>query len=378
MDPKVSDKPKRGLRSGYSTGACSAAAARAAMVGLVTGQVPASIESLLPNQTRVVFEVATHQQTEQYTEVVVIKDAGDDPDVTDKAQLTARLRALPGQPGVIQIEGGEGVGTVTLPGLGLEIGRPAINPVPLEYISKNVLEVGGEWLKHQGVEVCISVPGGEKLAKRTLNGRLGIVGGISILGTSGLVRAFSTAAFRACVVQGVEVAASQGLDHVVLTTGGRTEKFMLKELTGLPQACFVQMGDFLGAAMDTAQKVGIHKVSIGAMVGKLTKIAQGERVTHARRSKVNTELLATIAIEVGATEDIAQEIRQSETARFAAERMGDVGLALPFYQALAEHTLNTLHTQYPDCFTLEVKVCDFEGNKVIELPLIEPPTTEKP
>jgi len=368
MPETSSSKPKKGLRSGYSTGACSAAAARAAMVGLVSGEVPSTINSLLPNQSWVTFPITDASLSPGQAKAVVIKDAGDDPDVTDKAPLTATLTVLPDQPGVIQVEGGEGVGTVTLRGLGLEIGRPAINPVPLEYIKKNVQEAAGDWLKTQGVEVRISVPGGEAMARRTLNSRLGIVGGISILGTSGLVKAFSTAAFRACVVQGVEVAASQGLDQVVLTTGGRTEKFMIKELPELPQACFVQMGDFLGAALDTAQKVGIKTVRIGAMVGKLTKIAQGERVTHARRSKVNTELLAQIALSVGADEAVAEEIRQSETARFAAERLAEVGLDAPFYQALAEHTLDTLNRNYPQCFSLEVKVCDFEGNKLIELP----------
>ncbi|OGG94519.1 MAG: cobalt-precorrin-5B (C(1))-methyltransferase [Candidatus Lambdaproteobacteria bacterium RIFOXYD2_FULL_50_16] len=353
-----------GLRTGYSTGACAAAASRAAMEGLVTGKVPEQIQSLLPNGQRVVFQVARSSLNTDFAQAVVIKDAGDDPDVTDKAQLTASLTPLRSQPGVILIEGGPGVGRVTLPGLGLLVGGPAINPKPRQNILDNISEVGADWLKTSGVLVTISVPDGEKMAKRTLNARLGIVDGISILGTSGIVRAFSTAAYRACVVQGVEVAASQGLSRVVLSTGGRTEKFIIKQFPDLPEACFVQMGDFLGAALDRAAELKIKKISIGAMVGKLTKIAQGERVTHARKNQVDTGLLARLAAQVGAGNAVCKEIELAQTARFASERLAELGLDLPFYQALIAHTLNTLHQNYSGAFSLDIWVCDFEGNYI--------------
>jgi len=181
------------------------------------------------------------------------------------------------------------------------------------------------------------------------------------------VHPYSTAAFRASVVQGIEVAANQGQDTVVLTTGGRTEKFVIASLPELEPACFVQMGDFLGPALDTCVKEGIQNVIIGGMVGKLTKMAQGEIITHANRKAVNTDLLAEIAKKCGAPDDVCAEIAAAETARFAAEKMEDLGLDAVFYQALARRTIATLKERYPDDFSLRVMVCDFSGNKLAEV-----------
>jgi len=205
------------------------------------------------------------------------------------------------------------------------------------------------------------------MAKKTLNARLGIIGGISILGTTGIVHPYSTAAFRASVVQGIEVASRQGQETVVLTTGGRTEKFVIASLPELEPACFVQMGDFLGPALDACEKGGIKNVIIGGMVGKLTKMAQGEIITHANRKAVNTDLLAEIAKECGAPDDICAEISAGETARFAAERMEDLGLDGLFYQALAQRTMDTLAGRYSNKFSIRVMVCDFSGKKLADV-----------
>lgn len=358
-------KPK-GTRKGYTTGACSAAAARAATIGLLTGHVPEQIESLLPNGQRVTFTVTDGSCDATHGHAVVIKDAGDDPDCTNKAHLTADIELLPGQANQIVLAGGSGVGTITMRGLGLEVGGPAINPVPRKNITANVQEVASEFLQQQGIKVTISVPDGEKMAKKTLNDRLGIINGISILGTTGIVHPYSTAAFRASVVQGVEVAANQGLDTVVLTTGGRTEKFTLRELPQLESACFVQMGDFLGPAMDAAETSNIKHIIIGGMVGKLTKIAQGEVITHARRNPVNTQLLADMAATVGANKDICQAISDGETARFAGECMEELGLSTPFYHELSKRVVNTLKSRYPNTFIYTILVCDFDGIKLAE------------
>ena len=180
-------------------------------------------------------------------------------------------------------------------GLGLPVGGPAINSVPRRNIEDNVRAVGAGLLQAAGLEVTISVPQGVEMAKKTLNARLGILGGISILGTTGIVKPYSTSAYRASVVQGVQVAATLGHGVVVLTTGGRTEQFAMKERPGLPPAAFVQMGDFLRYALDTAVAEGLREVVIGGMVGKLTKIAQGETITHANRAEVDTGLLAELA-----------------------------------------------------------------------------------
>lgn len=179
-------KPK-GTRKGFTTGACSAAAARAAATGLVTGQVPEQIEPLLPNGQRVTFTVTEGFCDASRAHAVVIKDAGDDPDCTDKAHLTADIALLPSQTNQIILAGGEGVGTITMRGLGLEVDGPAINPVPRKNIQDNVREIADKLLQQQGLKVTISVPGGLEMAKKTLNDRLGIMGGISILGTTGIV-----------------------------------------------------------------------------------------------------------------------------------------------------------------------------------------------
>lgn len=361
------EKKPKGTRTGFTTGACSAAAARAAALGLVRGTVPEQVECELPNGQRVVFAVVDGQRDGHTAHAVVVKDAGDDPDVTDKARLTADVSLLPEETGIVRLKGGAGVGTITLHGLGLEVGGPAINPVPRRNIEANVREAAGDLLARHGLEVVISVPGGENIAKRTLNYRLGIVGGISILGTTGIVHPYSTAAFRASVIQAIGVAANQGQDTVVLTTGGRTERFVMTELPDLPPACFVQMGDFLRYALDTVVGCGIRHVVIGGMVGKLTKIAQGETITHAHRNAVDTELLADIAADIGASAEVCADIRASTMARYASERMEALGLITVFYEALGRRVIETLRGRYPDQFTLRILMCDFDANKLAEV-----------
>ncbi len=356
-------KPK-GTRKGYTTGACTAAAAKAAVIGLITGRVPDAINTQLPNKEWVIFNVLKSACNASTAQAVVIKDAGDDPDCTHNAHLTVDVKPLPTHKGQIILQAGKGVGTITMRGLGLDVGGAAINPVPRKNIIDNIQQIAADFLQHQGLEVTVSVPDGELMAKKTLNKRLGIIGGISILGTTGIVHPYSTAAFRASVVQGVEVAANQGLSTVVLTTGGRTEKFTIKTLPELHQACFVQMGDFLSPALDTAKNVGIQKIIIGGMVGKLTKMAQGEKITHARRNPVNTQLLADIARSVGADKNVCQAIANNETARYAGERMEELGLSELFYQALCKRVVSTLKNRYPNQFEYTILMCDFDGNSL--------------
>ncbi len=357
---------KQRLRTGYTTGACSAAAARAAALGLLHGEVPPHVLTELPNGQQVDFTVADSHCDARRARAVVIKDGGDDPDCTHGAHITVEVERLPGRAGEVELAGGEGVGTVTLPGLGLEVGGPAINPVPRRNIEHNLRAVAGPLLEQDGLRVTVSVPGGQEMAKKTLNARLGILGGISILGTTGIVKPYSTSAFRASVIQGIQVAARQGNDTVVLTTGGRTEKFVMAELPQLSQACFVQMGDFLRYALDTAVKCKLAQVVIGGMVGKLTKMAQGETITHAGRAEVDTGLLADIAAGLGVDAATCDDIRNAETARYASERMDALGLGPAFHQNLAERVVQTLIGRYPNKFRLTVLVCDFDGNKMAE------------
>lgn len=363
----------RGTRTGFTTGACAAAAARAAVLGLATGHVPDEIESLLPNGSRTRFTVHNGRCDTQRAHAMVIKFAGDDPDCTDGAHLTVDLRLLPGQAGTVVYVAGDGVGTVTMPGLGLEVGGPAINPVPRRNIADNLREAAPALLLEHGIEVTISVPDGQVMARKTTNARLGIIGGISILGTTGIVKPYSTAAWRASVVQGVQVAATTGHNIVALTTGGRTETFAIaalrEERPELPTACFVQMGDFLRYALDEAVAQDIGLVVLAVMVGKLTKIAQGETITHANRSEVDTDLVAAIAHRIGATPEDCAAIAAAETARFGAELMVQRGLGDAFHHALAQAAIDTLTApgRYGLAFQLRVLVCDFSGNKVADV-----------
>ncbi|MBS3964385.1 MAG: cobalt-precorrin-5B (C(1))-methyltransferase [Methylomonas sp.] len=361
----MAERPAKGSRKGYTTGACSAAAARAAVLGLLTGQVPERVDCLLPNGQTVTFNVLDGWADDRQAGAVVEKDAGDDPDCTHGAHLTAEVSWLEA-PGQVELLGGVGVGLITRPGLGLAVGGPAINPVPRRNIEDNIRRVATDALQHRGVQVTISVPGGEAMAKKTLNYRLGIVGGISILGTTGIVHPYSTAAFRASVVQGVEVAANQGQHSVVLTTGGRTEKFVMRELPQLDESCFVQMGDFLTPALDAANRCGIARIIIGGMVGKLTKMAQGETITHAGRAPVDVELVADIARHIGAPPEVCAAIAAQETARYASECMAELGLEHDFHVELANRVIATLERRYPGRFSIRVLVCDFDGNKLAE------------
>ncbi len=363
---KGDPKRDRGNRTGFSTGANSAAAAAAATLGLVHGRVPEAIDCVLPNTQRVRFTITDGWTDGQRARAVSIKDAGDDPDATNGAHLTAEVERLPGAEGQIILRGGPGVGIVTKSGLGLDVGGPAINPVPRKNISDNVRAAGAPILEAgDGIAVTISVPGGEEMAKKTLNARLGILGGISILGTTGIVRPYSTAAFRASVVQAVDVAANQGQTSVVFTTGGRTEKCAMRSFPELDEACFVQMGDFVKAAFQTAVKQNMRHIIVGAMVGKLTKIAQGLSVTHAWREEIDRELIASAAEEIGAPPDLVAEIRAAETARFAAERLAELNLAVAFHRALAERAIRSLRERYPGPHRLTVLACNFEGVPIV-------------
>jgi len=320
--PRTAKVRKQGLRTGWTTGTCASAAAKAAATALSTGEIQRTVEVGLPAGQRVEFPVAACTVGSAQAEAVVVKDAGDDPDVTHGARLTAtvRWRAEPG----LELDGGEGVGVVTKPGLGLEVGGPAINPVPRAMITQAVNEVID--LGRQGVGVVISVPDGERMARKTTNARLGIIGGISILGTTGIVRPFSTASWRASVEQAISVLAAQGEDTVVLCTGGRTEKGAMKLLPQLPEVCFVEVGDFTGAALRRAIENELNRVVFAGMAGKLTKLAAGVLMTHYTRSKVDLALLEDITRAAGGPPELAEQIGKANTARHAAELWDQAGL----------------------------------------------------
>ena len=258
MSDTVPPRNKRGLRTGYTTGSNAAAAAKAATIALLTGQWPPQVTITLPIGETATMTPVEMRQGEDWAFCCMVKDGGDDPDVTHGALICAQVRRVTGAG--ISIDGGVGVGRVTLPGLGLPVGGPAINPVPRQQITDNVRDAvrecapdGEAFLERNGLEIIISVPDGERLAQKTLNPRLGIIGGISILGTTGKVFPYSTASWRASVVQAVEMAARNHVSKVVLCTGGRSEKFAMRIFPELPELAFVELSVFTGDALKTCE-----------------------------------------------------------------------------------------------------------------------------
>jgi len=355
--PRTARTAARSLRPGWTTGTCSAAAAKAAAAALVSGKADGLVEVGLPRTgRRVAFPVARCELGDGWAEAAVVKDAGDDPDVTHGAHLTARV-CLGAAPGV-RLEGGEGVGTVTRPGLGLEVGGPAINPVPRRQITAAVGEVID--LAVGGAHVVISVPGGERMARRTTNPRLGIVGGISILGTTGIVRPFSTAAWRASVEQAVDVIAAAGLGTVVLSTGGRTELAAMRLYPDLDEVCFVEVGDFTGHALRRAAARGLDRCAFVGMAGKLAKLGAGVMMTHWTRSRVDPDLLACLTAEAGGGHGLVEAVGRANTARHAYELWAAAGLTAPC-DLLCEQVADNLSRFAGGRLDIEVVMVDFDS-----------------
>jgi len=299
------------LRSGYTTGACAAAAARAATIALLKQEVVNQVRVDLPGANQVNFKVNRCVFNRSQASCSVIKDAGDDPDVTHGAEISA-IVSWKDEPG-INITGGKGVGIVTKPGLEIQVGMAAINPVPRQMIERSVREVAGNKLDSKGVQVTISVPAGEELAKRTLNPRLGITKGISILGTTGIVIPYSVNAYTTCISQALDVAVACGCRQVVLTTGRRSEKFAQSELA-LAEECFVQAGDFIGYSLGECAKRRLAKVIVWGMIGKISKLAAGHLYTNVSHSKMDIGFLAGVAASCGVPDEMVKALRGAVTA----------------------------------------------------------------
>jgi cobalt-precorrin-5B (C1)-methyltransferase len=364
--PRTAKVRTKALRTGWTTGTCASAAARAAALCLVTGEPVRDVDVALPSGNRVSFAVeGCELLADGRAEAVVVKDAGDDPDVTDKAHLTATVGWAP-EPG-FDLRGGAGVGTVTKAGLGLDVGGPAINSVPRAMITAAVSEVIDP--TQTGVVVVISVPEGERMARRTTNARLGIVGGISILGTTGIVRPFSTASWRASVEQAVRVMGAQGEDTVVLCTGARTEKAATGLLPDLPEVCFVEVGDFTGHALRTAVEVGVgHCVFVG-MAGKLTKLASGVLMTHYTRSRVDIGQLGDVT-RVGAAhlpdvQALAAAVDAANTGRHAYELWEQAGVLAEAGDELCRRVQEVLERFTAGQVAVDVAMVDFAGQRCV-------------
>jgi cobalt-precorrin-5B (C1)-methyltransferase len=302
------------LRYGWTTGACATAATKAAHAALLTGEFPDPVEITLPKGQTPAFALAVEELGDGFATAGIVKDAGDDPDVTHGALVRSTVRPGPPGGGVV-FRAGPGVGTVTRPGLPLEVGEPAINPVPRRMMR--------EVLGGADVIVEISVDGGEELARRTWNPRLGILGGLSILGTTGVVVPYSCSAWIDSIRRGVDVARAMGREHVAGATGSTSER-VAADLYGLPEDALLDMGDFAGAVLKYLRRHPVPRLTIAGGVGKLAKLAAGHLDLHSKRSQVDFEVLAGM---VGDPET-AERVRGANTALDALQICQRAGVPL--------------------------------------------------
>jgi len=353
------------FRKGFTTGTCAAASSMAAILSIIKQQKVQNVDVTLPKGNSLNIKIHSCEFNKNSARCSVIKDGGDDPDVTHGAEIIVEL-SLTDNVNQIEIDGGEGVGIVTKPGLGLEINKPAINPVPKKMIYQNLSQVANEILRQNGIKVVISVPKGKELALKTDNPRLGIVGGISILGTSGIVIPFSTASFAASIRQNLDVALAMGNDTIVLTTGGRSEEFS-KSLVDLPEHCFVQMGDFSGYAIQQCAKKGIKKAYVVGFIGKLSKMAKGVKQTHVKGSKVDMGFLSKLATESGAEVSVANKIKAANTARHVQEII-QKSQSNEFFNKVCSNVYEQMKGHSENKVLLEVILFDFDGSVLSRYP----------
>jgi cobalt-precorrin-5B (C1)-methyltransferase len=353
----MSDPP---LRRGWTTGTCAAAAAKAAYAALLTGEFPDPVEVRLPKGQRPSFALAVTRQDEHSATAGIVKDAGDDPDVTHGALVLATIRrAAPGA-GIV-FRAGEGVGTVTRPGLPVPPGEPAINPMPRRMIRDAIAEVAGP-AHAVDVEVEIAIPGGEALAARTMSARLGIIGGLSILGTTGIIIPYSCSAWIHSIHQGIDVARASGVTHVAAATGSTSEAAVQK-LYGLPEVALIDMGDFVGGTLKYLRKHPLPRLTIAGGVAKMTKLAQGLLDLHSKRGAVDLIALAALAQDAGAPSALRQRILAANTAAEAFEHAAQENLPLGDLVARAGWRSAARVLEGTD-IALEVAVFDRDGKLV--------------
>lgn len=341
------------LRSGYTTGACATAASKAALLALLGYEVPSIVSIRFPNGEDLPLPVVEVYYDDSSATATVVKDAGDDPDVTNGQRIVATV-CFSTQPGIHFLQG-EGVGIVTLPGLGLEIGEPAINRVPRQMMIQELTAI-----YQGGLNVTISVPGGRELARRTFNPKLGIVDGISIIGTSGIVRPFSSEAFVDAIRREVEVCRAVGCSRLVVNSGAKSERFLKVRYPELPSQAFVHFGNFIGETLRIADEVGMKEITLGIMVGKAVKLAEGHWDTHSKKVVMNKDFLKQVALEAECSSDVLAVIDRMTLARELWTEISSDDVRRFFTKLLAHcytHCLPLLpHGK------LEILLVDEEGN----------------
>lgn len=353
---------KKTLRSGYTTGACAAAAAKAAIYQLIYQKQIEDIEILLPIGDKVQFPLFFTSLSPNEALASVIKDAGDDPDCTHglEIQCIARWQEKPH----ISVTGGKGVAKVTLPGLELAVGESAINPVPRKnilHMAYSVWDRACDELKVQaGIELEIIVPLGEEVAKSTINERLGLVGGISILGTRGTVIPYSTSAYSASVRQAIQIAQTNKHNEVILTTGSRSEKAAQQLFPHCESMMLIQAGDFVGVGLRAAKRYNIQKVNLVVMIGKMAKMVSGHFMTHVSGRSIDFTYLAQLAEEFTLDTNLSKKIENANTGRHVLNLLKEYD-RLDFLHLLCQKVQQNAHTYVKDALQIDVFLIDFDG-----------------
>ncbi len=386
--------PIRPLRHGYTTGSCATAAAKAATLALLRQESVKEVEITLPKGEVVLFKVHSCTFNKESARCSVIKDGGDDPDVTNGAEIVATVRGqgsgVRGQEEIkeafeftvhgsrVTVFGGKGIGIITKPGLALPVGEPAINPVPRKMIQQALEEVFSSLIPHpSSFMVTISVPDGEHIAKATLNERLGIIGGISILGTTGIVKPISTKAWADTISVALDVAKAAGLEEVVLTTGRTSERVAMDTLK-LQQEAYIQMGDHVGYSLRECVKKGFKTVTIAGQFGKFTKIASGEFETNVRDSTLELKTLSDIIlqslsshqIDPTRAETVARMVNGANTARQAYSIIRDEGMEEIIEvvcRKVCENSANFIKANSLEPIDVECLLVGYEGEIVFAI-----------
>ncbi|GAA6212871.1 cobalt-precorrin-5B (C(1))-methyltransferase [Hyphomicrobiales bacterium 4NK60-0047b] len=359
------------LKFGWTTGACATAATKAAFEALITGVFPKAVTITLPKGQTPTFAVTNTKLNADSAIAGIIKDAGDDPDVTHGATIISTVSWNEDKSNKISsvtFKAGPGVGMVTKPGLPIPPGEPAINPVPRELMTKTIEELAKEHSVSSNVIIEISVPNGEKIAKSTWNGRLGIVGGLSILGTTGVVVPYSCSAWIHSIHRGIDVARATNTDHIGAAVGNMSEKLIL-ETHPLTETDLIDMGDFVGGMLKYLKKNPVPKVTIAGGFAKMSKLAMGEMDLHSKRSQVDKTWLASLLSSLGAAEEIVSKAKTANTAleilNLAQDNNLEIGtlVAEKAKQSVDQKLAGTTVDGDADC-KIEILICDRKGQLV--------------
>lgn len=352
------------LRKGWTTGACATAATKSALTALITGEFIDPVGIILPKGEVPFFPLVLESLGDGYAMAGIVKDAGDDPDVTHGATIISTVFPAPPGTGII-FQAGDGVGTVTRPGLPIPPGEAAINPVPRKMMTEICEEICAQYGLPADLVIMISVPDGEEIAKKTWNPRLGIVGGISILGTTGVVNPFSCSAWIHSIHRGIDVARAEKQNHVLAATGSTSET-AAQDIYNLPDFAILDMGDFAGGVLKYLRNHPVDKLTLAGGFAKLTKLAQGALDLHSARSQVDMGFLWETAKALGAPDEMREMILSANTALEVLEMTQKIDLGLP--QAIAKKAQETaLNTLRGAPVEVEIIVTDRKGTILARL-----------